>query len=67
MGPSDSLPAPPDFALRAYTVGCTRRRPPGRVSPVPHRTVVTCCRQYPGEGQHAFRNQRAVRGLRRAM
>ena len=62
--PSDSLLARRDFTLRAYTRRFARRGPPGRASPVPHRSFAACRRQYPGEVQRAFRIWRAVRGLR---
>jgi len=44
-----------------------RRGLPARVSRVPHRSFAACRRPYPGEPQRPFRNQDAVRRLRRDM
>src|SRR5215472_6995661 len=45
--PSDSLPAPPAFGLRPYTLGLYLTRLPDRVSPVPHCSFPACRRLRP--------------------
>src|ERR1700722_7862335 len=58
--PSDCRPARGTFALCAYTPRCIRRGPPGRLSPVPHRSFATCRRQYPGKPQCVLRLSHTV-------
>lgn len=47
---------PSTIPLRHRLIGtaCAQRRPPGRVSPVPHQTVLTCSPPYPVGVLHRF-------------
>ena len=67
--PSDSRCAAPDFRLRLIRATLPRRRPRRRVSPVPHRSLLTCCSPYPGGDppRVLLRNAARGRGLRRDM
>ncbi len=51
-GPLGLPPGTIPFHRRLIGTAVARRRPPGRVSPVPHRAVVTCPPPYPGGVLH---------------
>lgn len=66
--PSDFLPSPRAFSISPYTLGLCLTWLTGRISPVSHFPLKTCCRLYPGDAQMSFRfTSTSVCCLRRDM